>query len=106
MEEWRLTVDMSDQPGELQELLAGVELDVGSEERGDDRTEKIAFVESFGIGFDVYCMFGFVKVICESGAMLLLYTDGAIHDLDDFKIGRHDLTLTNVDGRRLLARKA
>src|SRR5207244_7696458 len=32
MEEWRLTVDMSDQPGELQELLAGVELDVGSEE--------------------------------------------------------------------------
>jgi hypothetical protein len=38
--------------------------------------------------------------------MLLLYTDGAIHDLDDIKIGRHDLRLTNVDGRRLHASKA
>src|SRR5207253_6644218 len=61
----------SERPGELQEL--------GCEERGrgDDRTEKIAFVESFGVGFDVYCMFWFVKIICDSGAMLLLYTDGA-----------------------------
>jgi hypothetical protein len=101
VDEWRLTVDVSDQPGELQELLRGVELRVG-----EGRPEKVALVESFGVGYDVYCMFGFVKVICESGRKLLLYTDGAIHDLDDVRIGRHDLTLRNVDGRRSLARKA
>jgi hypothetical protein len=46
-----------------------------------------------------------VKVICESAAKLTLYTDGAIHDVDDVRIGRHDLILTKVDGRQSLARK-
>ena len=105
MDERRLTVDMSNQPGELQELLGGVELYVGSAERGDERKEKIVRVESIGVGFDIYCMFGFVNVICESAAKLVLYTDGAIHDLDGVRIGRHDLILTNVDGRQSLARK-
>ena len=38
-----------------------------------------------------------MNVICESAAKLVLYTDGAIHDLDGVRIGRHDLILTNVD---------
>jgi hypothetical protein len=66
-------------------------LRVGSADRGDERSELIATVESFGVGFDVYCMFGFVNVICESAVKLTLYTDGAIHDVDDVRIGRHDL---------------
>ena len=103
MHEWRRTVD---EPAELQGLLRGVELQLGSMEHGDTRTERIASVESFGIGYDVYCMFGFVNVICESGTKLVLYTDGAIHDRDDVRIGRHDLTLRNADGRVLLARKS
>jgi hypothetical protein len=105
MDEWRVTVGVSDGPGELQELLGGVELDVGSEWRDGERTERIASVESFGVGYDVYCMFGFVNVICESDTRLVLYTDGAIHDVDDVPIGRHDLTLRTVDGRRSLAKK-
>ena len=99
-EEWRLTVDVSDQPGELRDLLVDVELSLGAES-----VEKVASVESFGVGFDVYCMFGFVNVTCESGMKLLLYTDGAIHDPDDVRIGRHDLTLRIADGRQSLARK-
>jgi hypothetical protein len=105
MEEWRLTVDTDDQLAELRALLGGVELQVGSKERGDERTETIARVESAGVGFDVYCMFGFVKVICGSGVTLLLYTDGAVHDHNDVPIGRHDLILTSADGRQSLAKK-
>ena len=105
MEEWRLSVDRHDELAELQALLAGVELQVGSKERGDERTEAITTVESAGIGFDVYCMFGFANVICESGAVLTLYTDGAVHDRGDVRIGRHDLILTSADGHPLLAKK-
>jgi hypothetical protein len=104
MREWRLTVDVSDQLGELRDLLVGVELQVGSE-GGEVRREKIASVESFGVGFDVYCMFGFVNVTCERGERVVLYTDGAVHAGDDARIGRHDLRLRIVDGRQVLARK-
>jgi len=99
MEEWRLIVAEPDRLGELRDLLVGLALPVG------ERTEKVASVDSFGVGFDVYCMFGFVNVSCESGTRLVLYTDGAIHDTDDVRIGRHDLTLRIADGSRSLVRR-
>ena len=58
MDEWSLTVDTDHELAELQALLGGVELHVGSTERGNERTETIARVESAGIGFDAYCMSG------------------------------------------------
>jgi hypothetical protein len=39
-----LAVDVSEQQGELQELLGGVESHLGGERRSDERREKIAFV--------------------------------------------------------------
>jgi hypothetical protein len=50
-------------------------------------------------------VFGFVKVTCETGTKLLPYTDGAIHDTDDVRIGRHDLTLRIAEDHQSLARK-
>jgi hypothetical protein len=46
MDEWRITTGVSNHPGEVRDLLAGVALHVGSEERGDARTETIASVRS------------------------------------------------------------
>jgi hypothetical protein len=47
MEEWRHTVDVSDQPGELRDLLVGVELLLGS-----GGMEKVASIDSFALTAD------------------------------------------------------